>query len=157
MGLLGGQFGLGGQPVTQTPAPTTPARVNLADPLGVDVWGFPDYDPLGTLVSGLTALCQRIARRLTNPRGVWAWAPNECTDVRAYLNESITNDRLASIKSDIERETLREEGVQTANADVTFNAAASTLTIHLTGTTASGPFNFVLAVTAVSLAILKAG
>jgi hypothetical protein len=130
----------------------------MAIDLGTDVSCFPDYDPQGLLVSGLVALCQRIARRLTNPRGAWSWAPNECTDVRAYMNEAITNDRIGQIKSDIEREALREEAVQTANADVSFNAAASTLTIHLTGTSNQlGPFNFVLAVTAVSLAILKTG
>jgi hypothetical protein len=125
--------------------------------LGTDVSSYPDYDPMGTLVSGTVALCQRIARRLTNPRGAWSWAPNECTDVRAYLNDAITPDRLAAMKNDIEREALREEAVQTANADVSFNAQSMNLTIHLTGTTANGPFNFVLQATSVSLAILKAG
>jgi hypothetical protein len=47
--------------------------------------------------------------------------------------------------------------VQAANADVSFNSSAQTLTIHLTGSTASGPFAFVLAVTSVTLSILKAG
>jgi len=130
----------------------------MAIDLGTDVSSYPDYDPLGTMVSGNVALCQRVARRLTNPRGAWFWAPNECTDIRAYMNEAMTAEKLASIKGDIERETLREEEVQTASADVSFNQAAMTLTIHLTGTTnTTGPFAFVLAITAVTLAILKAG
>lgn len=125
---------------------------------GTDVSCYPDYDPLGSIVSGNVALCQRIARRLSNPRGAWFWAPNECTDIRAYLNETWTAASSAQCKTDIEREVLREETVQFANADVSFNSATSTLTIHLTGTTSTtGPFAFVVAVTAVTLSILKAG
>jgi hypothetical protein len=132
-------------------------QLNLADPLGVDVSCYPGLDPGGALVSGIVALSQRIARRLTTPRGAWFWAPNECTDVRAYLNEGMGPDALSRIKGDIEREALREEAVATANADVSFNAQSMTLTIHLTGTTKAGPFQFVMNVTAVTLAILKAG
>jgi hypothetical protein len=162
MGLLGGQFQLGGSPTQPaTPASVVPVPLFVpADPLGVDVSSYPDLDPLGTLVSGLTALCQRIARRLTNPRGAWFWSPNECTDLRAYMNEALTIDAQASIKAAVEREALREEEVQTANADVSVNTLSSqgqSVTIHLTGTTKTGPFQFVLAVTAVTLSILKAG
>jgi hypothetical protein len=53
MGLLGGNFQLGGPPVPPNPTPIpTSSVVNLNDPLGTDVSCFPDYDPLGTLVSG---------------------------------------------------------------------------------------------------------
>ena len=135
--------------------------LNQNDPLGVDVSCFPDYDPLGSLVSGNVALAQRVARRLTNPRGAWFWAPNECTDVRAYLNEAMTIERLGSMKNDIEREILREEVVQAANADVNVSTPISsqgqTVSIHVNGSTGSGPFQFVLAVGAVTLTILKAG
>jgi len=130
----------------------------MAVDLGTDISCWPDYDPLGTLVSGQVALCQRIARRLTNPRGAWSWAPNECTDVRAYLNESFTQAQIHQVKADIERETMREEAVQTANAEVQFNSSTMSMTIHLSGTTNNvGPFVFVLSVTAVTLTILKAG
>ncbi len=132
----------------------------MALDLGTDISCYPDLSANDVLVSGLVALAQRIARRLTNPRGAWFWAPNECTDVRAYLNEALTSDAQASIKAAVEREALREETVATANADVTVNpltAQGQSVTIHLTGTTSAGPFQFVLAVTAVTLSILKAG
>lgn len=132
----------------------------MALDLGTDISCYPDLSANDVLVSGLVALSQRIARRLTNPRGAWFWAPNECTDVRGYLNEALTVDKQAAMKADIERESLREEEVATANADITVNplsAQGQSVTIHLTGTTSAGPFNFVLNVTAVTLAILKAG
>jgi hypothetical protein len=139
--------------------PLESASLNLADPLGVDISSYPGLDPMGTLVSGLTALAQRIARRLTTPRGAWFWAPNECTDVRGFLNDSIGNDNaLAQIAAAIEREALREEAVAIATANVSFSQQTQTLTVHLTGTTrTAGPFNFVMAVTSVTLALLKAG
>lgn len=130
----------------------------MAVDLGVDLGGFPDLDPLGNPVSGLVSLAQRIARRLSNPRGAWFWAPNECTDIRAYLNESWTADRSAAAKADIEREVMREEEVQSAGANVQFNAPAMTLTIHVVGTSNTlGPFNFILTVTSVTVALLKTG
>jgi len=137
--------------------PFESASVNLTDPLGVDLDCYPGLSPTGALVSGIVALAQRIARRLTTPRGAWFWAPNECTDVRGYLNEGVGPDAQAQIKAAIEREALREEAVATASADVAFNAQAMTLTIHLTGTSKAGPFQFVMSVTSVTLAILKAG
>jgi hypothetical protein len=132
----------------------------MAVDLGTDISCYPDLAANDVLVSGFVALAQRIARRLTNPRGAWFWAPNECTDVRGYLNEALTVDKQASMKADIEREALREETVATANADITVNPLTSqgqSVTVHLTGTTSAGPFQFVLGVTAVTLAILKAG
>ena len=79
------------------------------------------------------------------------------TSVDADINritQWLSQDRPAHWKTQVR---LREEQVATANADVTFNAAASTLTIHLTGTTAAGPFTFVLQLSQLTLAILKAG
>lgn len=130
----------------------------MAIDTGVDISCYPDYDPLGTLASGNVALCQRLARRYTNPRGAWFWAPNECTDIRAYANETWTNAKSLQCKNDLEREALHEEAVVYVNADVTFNSTTFTLTIHLSGATSTdGPFNYVLAVTSVTLSILKAG
>lgn len=128
--------------------------------LGVDVSCYPDYDPNGTLVSGVVALCQRICRRITNVRGSWFWAPNECTDVRGYLNSTTTSEVQQSIKRDIEREALREEAVATVNADVSvsvFSTIGQTVTVHISGTLSTATsFSFVLAITQLTLTILQA-
>lgn len=127
----------------------------IEDPLGVDIFCFPDFDPIGVLVSGITALAQRVARRLTNNRGTWFWAPNECTDTRQYLNDILTQERISVIQNEIERETLREESVKTVSSKVTFDASANTLDVELTGVTSEGPFNFVFEVTSSKLTILS--
>lgn len=130
----------------------------MAD-LGVDVSCYPDYDPNGALVSGVVALCQRICRRITNTRGAWSWAPNECTDVRKYLNSTTTAELQQSVKRDIEREALREEAVATVNADVSvsvFSTVGQTITVHISGTLSTATsFSFVLAITQLTLTILQ--
>lgn len=131
----------------------------MAD-LGTDISSYPDYDPIGTLVSGTVGLCQRVAKRLTNPRGAWFWALNECTDVRALALEALTRDRQASLKSTIEREVQREEGVLNSRADITISQLSTlgqVITIHVSGSTSEGPFKFVLNITAVTVDILNSG
>lgn len=131
----------------------------MAD-FGVDISSYPDYDLLGTLVSGNVGLCQRVAKRLTNPRGTWFWAPNECTDVRSYLNDTFNPEKQSTIKTDVEREVLREEQVLSAGVDVQFSPLSSqgiSITIHVSGMTRDGPFTFVLNVTALTLSILQSG
>lgn len=131
----------------------------MAD-FGTDISSYPDYDPLGTLVSGTVGLCQRVARRLTNPRGAWFWAPNECTDLRSYLNDTLTQEKQASLKSIVEREIQREEGVLNVTADVSANRLTTlgqVIVIHVTGVSADGPFKFVMNITAVTLSILNSG
>lgn len=131
----------------------------MAD-FGVDISCFPDFDPNGTLVSGNVALCQRICRRITNVRGAWFWSPNDCTDVRNYLNATLTRDAQQSIKADLEREMLREEEVATANAAVSISNLSTLgqiVNIHLTGTTSKNTsFSFVLSVTQLTLTVLQA-
>lgn len=147
-------------PPATLPPGHPPVAVLQQASYGTDISSYPDYDPLGTLVSGNVALAQRVARRLTNPRGAWFWAPNECTDLRAYLNDIITPDRQSSIKSDVERETLHEEQVQSVSVEVTisdFSMAGQSITISAMGSTRDGPFNFVMSVSQVTLAILQAG
>ena len=122
---------------------------------GEDISCYPDYSPLGTLVSKSVALCQRIARRYSNPRGAWFWAPNECTDLRGYLNTAFTGSIKASMQSDSIREAMREDQVQSANADIIFDSSSQTINLNLFGTTSDGPFAFVMSVSATSVQILK--
>lgn len=131
----------------------------MAD-FGTDVSGYPDYDPLGTLVTGYVALCQRICRRLTNDRGAWSWALDECTNILSYLNETLTLERLSAMQGDILRESEREEEVESVVVSCTVSPLSSQgqlVTIHINGTTGTGPFQFVLNASQLTLSILKAG
>lgn len=129
--------------------------------LGTDINGFPDYGLLDTLVSGNVALCQRICRRLTNDRGSWSWAPDECTNILDSLNSTLTDERISTIQSDVEREVEREEVVASSSVSVVASPLnidiGQSVTISINGTTGNGPFKFVLFATALTLTILKAG
>jgi phage baseplate assembly protein W len=126
----------------------------MAIDLGTDVSCFPDLDPLGTLVSGKTALAQAIARRLTTPRGGLFYDTNYGTDLRLYLNEGMTSEAQSRIKAAIESECRKDERVASATADVTFNAAAQSLAVSISLSIASGPFTLTLAVTQLTVALL---
>jgi phage baseplate assembly protein W len=126
----------------------------MAD-FGTDISCYPGLDPQGTLVSGNAAVLQAIARRLTTPRGGLFYDPNYGTDVRGFLNEAITNESIARWKTAIERECRQDQRVASVVVDMKPNAAAQSLTVHITCTTADGPFAAVFSVTSLTLDILK--
>jgi len=157
MGLLGGGFTLGG-PVTVPPTTPVPlssqATFNAADPLGVDISCYPDLDAGFSLVSGYTALGQSLARRLETPRGGLFYDPDYGTDMREMVNDAATSAFAQQRQQQIEAEALKDERVGTATATVTYSPATSTATVKLTVDTAAGPYTFVMAVTAVTIALL---
>lgn len=124
--------------------------------LGTDIASLPDLDPLFGTVSEIEALGEALARRYETPRGSLWYAPDYGYDLRGRLGDSLTTSDLAQMPGDIEAEALKDERVQSAAAIVTFDASAATLTVTLTGTTAIGPFQFVLAVSALTVNLLSA-
>lgn len=126
----------------------------MATDFGTDISCYPDLDPLGTLVSGNTALAQAIARRLTTPRGGLFYDTNYGTDLRLYLNEGMTNETQSRIKAAIESECRKDERVSSASAEVTFNFATQTLSVSISLVTASGPFTLTLDVTQLTVSLL---
>lgn len=126
----------------------------MATDFGTDISCYPDLDPLGTLVSGNTALAQAIARRLITPRGSLFYDTNYGTDLRLYLNEGMTNEAQSRIKSAIEAECAKDERVSSVTADVVYSSAARTLAITITLVGGSGPFSLTLAVTSLTVSLL---
>jgi hypothetical protein len=130
----------------------------VATDFGTDLSCWPDLDGSGALVSGYIQLGQALCRRLTCPRGGLLYDPGYGTDIRGYLGETLAATTTSSlIQSAIEREVTQDERVFAAQAQVTIVPAANMLVAHLTVQTADGPFNYVLAVTALSVTLLKAG
>lgn len=126
----------------------------MATDFGTDISCYPDLDPLGTLVSGNTALAQAIARRLITPRGGLFYDTNYGTDLRLYLNEGMTNEAQSRIKAAIEAECSKDERVSSVTADVTFNAPAKSLAISISLVGGNGPFSLTLAVTSLTVSLL---
>ena len=129
----------------------------MATDFGQDVSLFPDLDGSGALVYGFTCLAQALLRRLTTPRGGLFYDPGYGTDIRGFLGESLGSNATGAIQQAIESEVTQDERVLNATATVTFIPAANTLIAHLTVQTGDGPFSLVIAITSLTVTLLKAG
>lgn len=127
----------------------------MAD-LGTDVFAVTDLDPAFRLVSGRMAHAQAIARRLGTPRGDLARIgddPDYGTDLRAYVGSDVGPRVVFEVQSLVEREALKDERTLSATATVT--AAGGALMVAVRLADARGPFSLVLAVSDVTVSVLK--
>lgn len=88
---------------------------------------------------------QRIARRLTTPRGALALIsddPDFGLDVRQYVNAKLSNADISSAQSSIQSEILKDEQVQ--NVAVSMVVSGGAVNISINGNTAIGPFTLTL-------------
>lgn len=128
----------------------------MAD-LGTDISCVDDLDPAFTVTSGTLALSQAIARRLITPRGSLFYDEDYGLDLRAYLNAGISQGsgfafRLAA---QIEAECLKDERVETIDAEVAFDIANEKLVAKLKGVASTGPFRLTLLVSSVTVELLR--
>lgn len=114
-----------------------------------------DLDPGFGLVSGRRALAQAILARLDTPQGTLWYDPDYGRDLKRWLNESFAPSDVFRVQSEIEAECLKDERVRDVAATVTFEPQAERLRVVLALTDADGPFELVLAVSAVSLEVLR--
>lgn len=113
-------------------------------------------DPMFTLVSGRVALAQALARRLTTKHGTLEWIndnPEYGHDVREYLGEDVGPRAEFVIASRVQAECLKDERVRAAQVTPTLAAGRLSLAVRITD--AEGPFRFTLAVSDVSVELLK--
>lgn len=109
----------------------------------VDIWNdgndfLADMPP----VSGRLALAQRLARRLTTPRGKLTFWPNFGTDLRVYLLSNITPDKIASAA---QAECLKDEQVDSCSVTVNMVASAR-IALSIEVTDNDGPWTFTLTI-----------
>lgn len=126
----------------------------MATDYGIDISGTDDVDPTFALVSGNALLAQALYRRLTTPRGGMFYDPNYGFDVRLLLNMSLSDVGLAAIVGMIEGECEKEERVYTARCFLDRTPGAATLNINVQ--TQLGPFALTLAVSEVTVELLRA-
>lgn len=94
------------------------------------------------MVSGRTALAQRLARRLTTPRGKCTFWPNFGTDMRVFL---LSNATPATIARAAQLECVKDEQVEEAAVTVTALDDGS-MTLDISITDSDGPWTFTLAI-----------
>jgi hypothetical protein len=143
-------------PFTAPLAPTLAA--NEVD-YGLDVSTFPDLDVTGRTIGGVRVVAECTLRRLTTPNGTLEYDPDFGRDVRDLLNEDFDEQDLRREQVGIANEVEKDERILRADVVLKLDAAAFKLTIRITGELAGAaraPFEFVLAISKVSAAVLKA-
>ena len=114
-----------------------------------------DLDPYFRRITGPQVVLHAVARRFVTPRGSLWWAPDSGLDVRRWLAEGVRAQDLPTYEQLIATEAERDERV--LSADVRLSFADDVLRVELSLTLAEGTFPLVLAVSAVTAAILTAG
>jgi hypothetical protein len=127
----------------------------MSDALGSDWLALNDLDVYGQVVSGLACLGQDLLHRFTTPRGGLFYDLSYGKDLRVYLEESLTPERIAAIPSEVSQEAEKDERVQSATTTVSYNAITEKLTISITCTTAAGPFTLILEVSKLTVELLR--
>lgn len=123
---------------------------------GSDVSTFPDLDPTFSPITGRRAVGEAIARRLETPRGGGLfYNPAYGYDLRSAMNSAQSPSSLAAIAAAVENEAVQDERVSAATATVTLDNATNIMRVSLALETAEGPFALVLAISAVSVDVLK--
>ena len=122
---------------------------------GQDIAVFPDLDTSFTAMTGPRVVAEAVARRLSTPRGSLPFYPEYGIDVRDWVNETITRDRLAQFRRELEAEVVKDERIDDATGSIAFNPQTGEMRIAVNVTTAAGPFALVLGVTQVTVSVLS--
>lgn len=122
---------------------------------GTDINCLSGMDPRLRLLDGRANLGQALVARLGTPRGGLFYDPNYGTDLRAYVNEAMSPAALARVRADVQAECAKDERVSACTASTSYDAATRTLLVQVAIQTAGGPFRLVLAVTSVSVELLR--
>lgn len=151
--------------VNAPPAPVAPPAVSTVPQFitsagaqrswGSDVLVFPGLDPTLTLVDSGRVVAEALARRLSTPRGSMPFHPDYGLDLRAYLNEAMTDAKLYQLRAGVELECEQDERVLTADVKATFVQSTFSLRVQVNATLNTGnELRFVLNVSQVTVELL---
>lgn len=132
---------------------TNPASVDNTALGAFDLSLTTDLTPDFQVVSGRTALAQALVRRWSTPRGRLIDDPNYGTSLTDALNEEMSPGDIARLQAASEAEALSDERVSAISSTSTFVNGA--LNIDFTVTDAAGPFSLTIAVTSLTIDLLK--
>lgn len=131
----------------------------MAVDYGTDVSTYRDgdLDPTFTIISGRRVISEAVARRLETPRGTCLRDPNYGSDTRGWLNRDFVaaEKTLFRLKALIEAEAEKDERVLGAEASIAYDPAIQKLRVVIMLEAAGGPFQLVLDITQVSVAIIE--
>src|SRR5262245_4471104 len=98
---------------------------------GTDIDCQTDHGMSFGLAYGLVNIGNALIRRLITPRGTLAGDSDYGTDIRAYLNDIISDRKLSEIERAAETECLKDPRVQSITATATVDATSVTRELNL--------------------------
>ncbi len=108
-----------------------------------DLWNDGAFLAHMPLVTGRRALAQRLARRLTTPRGKCSFWPNFGTDMRAYL---LSKAPISRIVAAARLECIKDEQVEDVFVAASVSAGGAQLDLTITVTDSTGTWTFTLTI-----------
>lgn len=118
--------------------------------------GLIDLDPTFALATGRVALAQSIGRWVTTRRGVLGWIgddPDACLDTKDLLGSDADTSSTFRIEAQVQAEVMRDERVRACDVRATITDGLLTLSLRLVD--ADGPFRMVIAVSSLTIEMLK--
>jgi hypothetical protein len=129
---------------------STDLGLDISTPLDPDT-GLPDLDPFFGLIDGIEQLAQALFARIVTPTGALIDDLSYGHDVRESLNDSDPSP--ARIAAAVRSQWLADERVLDAQVGVTFEG--ETLRIEGLVVSSEGPFRLVIAIGALTSALLS--
>ncbi len=118
--------------------------------------GILDIQPTLQYATGINVLVQSLICRQMCVRGTVIDAPNEGMDLRTYIRQGLTQEKLADLPSVVQKELLRDQRVKAVTVSGNYNTAENSLTLNEVITPVTGsPFSLTLAVSAVTVTLLN--
>ncbi len=117
-----------------------------------------DLDPLLILVEGEETMGQVVLHRLYTPVGAALSDPTAKTlDLRDYVGKAMDEPRKAILIGECIACLVEDERIYTADVEIDFNPQANSRLMHVrvTGQGAWGPFALTLAVTQLTVELLR--
>jgi phage baseplate assembly protein W len=142
---------LGNPPIAPLPSLARTDQVES----GVDIDCILDVGRSLALAKGLRNLGNALARRLVTPRGGLFYDANYGLDVRAFVNAGFTAQQLAQVQADIAAEVSKDPRIENPQVTVVSNVQTGSMAITIVCELAEGPFQFLLAVTALTVELLS--
>ncbi len=108
----------------------------------------------GRTVTGFRVVAEAIARRLITPRGRLIRDPNYGFDLTQYINADMSTRDIASLRSSVEAECLKDERVTGAIVSATLDSHGL-LTVTIEIDLGSDSFTLVVAASDVTLELVS--
>lgn len=123
--------------------------------LGTDINLVTDLAGVWGLALGPTNLINALLRRLSTPRGGLFYDPDYGYDLMSQVNSAITESDIETMNGSIVDELRKDSRVLSVTVGLVFTFATKTLQVTISIETADGPFDLVLAASAVTVELLS--